>query len=86
MTKDSEAAGGGRGGDTEEFGANMQSDTFLLDQTLRLGHEEESKAGKGERDVSQGVHNVEFGPFALSSPLMHKTSVIWSKNSYDLEL
>ena len=85
MTKDSEAAGGGRGGDTE-LGANMQSDTFLLHQTLRLGHEEASKAGKGERDVSQGVHNVEFGPFALSSPLMHKTSVIWSKNSYDLEL
>lgn len=84
MTKDSDSAGGGRGGNTE-LGANMQCDTFLLDQTLRLGHEEESKAGKGERDVSQGVHNVEFGPFALSSPLIHKTSLIWSKNSYDLE-
>lgn len=83
MTKDSEAAGGGRGGDTE-LGANMQ--TFLLDQTLSLGHEEESKAGKGERDMSQGVHNVEFGPFALSSSLIHKTGLIWSKNSYDLDL
>jgi len=85
MTKGSEAAGGGRGGDTE-LGANMQCDTFLLDQTLRLGHEEESKAGKGENDVSQGVHNVEFGPLALSSPLIHKTSLIWSKKSYDLEI